>query len=163
MTHRFISEITKYANSASAKDSEARIEHLLRGMRTLKLRVYPETELELAAELLESLAGLFVNAHGQPLKLAYMDTFRQLLHPVVETATAEVNHPMWAKSVAVILQRATVMAAKARYWAVAFPLVITTLGVSTREAFMQQWQTSIDGVIARLKVRCSACRANTVG
>ncbi len=70
ISHRdasFISEITKYANSASAKDSEARIEHLLRGMRTLKLRVYPEAELELAAELLESLAALFVNAHGQPL------------------------------------------------------------------------------------------------
>ena len=128
------------------------MEHLLRGMRCLKVRVYPEEELEASSELLQNLASLFANAHGQTLKVAYAETFIHLLHPVIETATAEVNYPMWAKAVAVILQRAHIMAAKPRYWASAFPLIIVALGVSPREVIMQNWQICVDNITAKLKV-----------
>jgi len=121
-------------------------------MRHLELRVYPENELEMSADFLQQLAALFANAHGHSLKCAYAEIFTSLLHPVVETATAEVNHPQWSKAVATILQRALAMSAKPKYWAVAFPLVVVSLGVSPREALLQQWQAIVDVIIAKFKV-----------
>ncbi|EIW69507.1 hypothetical protein TREMEDRAFT_10419, partial [Tremella mesenterica DSM 1558] len=153
VSHRFVTEISRHITQQPSKDSDARLEHLLRGMRHLKIRTYPEEELEMSAELLQSLAGFFANAHGQNLKTTYVDTFLSLLHPVVETATAEVNHPMWSKAISVILQRAQGMAAKPRYWNSAFPLVIVALGLSPREAVMQSWQTCMDAITAKLRVK----------
>ncbi|WWD01575.1 hypothetical protein V866_008520 [Kwoniella sp. B9012] len=154
VSDRFIRELSKHATASQpTKEAEAKIEHLLKGMRHLKLRVYPENELEMSSEFITSLAGFFTNSHGQTLKIAYAETFTSLLHPVIETATAEVNHPLWSKAVAIIVERALAMAQKARYWPAAFPLVITALGVSPREVFMQQWQSCIDAILAKFKDR----------
>ncbi len=106
----------------------------------------------MAAEFIETLSGFFANAHGTALKIAYAEAFTHLLHPVIETATAEVNHPTWARAIAVVLQRAITMAAKPRYWSVAFPLVIVALAVSPREVFMEHWQWCIDAIQAKTKV-----------
>lgn len=152
VSDKFVLELQKHVSGAPTKESEARVEHLLRGIRHLKIRVYPEDELEMSAEFIQALATLFSAAHGQTLKTAYAECFTSLLHPVVETATAEVNHPMWSKAMAVILQRAQGMAVKPRYWVSTFPLVIAALGVSPREVFMQHWQPCIDTILAKLKV-----------
>ena len=90
----------------------------------------------MSAEFVTALAEFFVNAHGNTVKCAYAEALTSLLHPVTETATAEVNHPMWSKAIAMILDRAFAMIAKPRYWASAFPLVVVALGVSPREVFM---------------------------
>ncbi|WVR05048.1 hypothetical protein IAU60_002060 [Kwoniella sp. DSM 27419] len=154
VSDRFVRELGKFVTSTQpTKEIEAKIEHLLKGMRSLKLRVYPEAELELSSEFLQSLAGFFANTHGQNLKIAYAETLTSLLHPVVETATAEVNHPQWSKAVAIVLDRAMAMAQKARYWAVAFPLVITALGVSPRELLLQQWQSCMESIMVKFKDR----------
>lgn len=153
VSDRFTRELSKYASSAQpTKEAEARIEHLLRGMRHLKLKVYPEDDLEMSAEFIQQLAAYFANTHGQNLKCAYAETFTALLHPVIETATAEVNHPMWSKAIAIILARALAMMAKPRYWSTAFPLVVIALGVSPREVFMQQWPMCIEHINAKVKV-----------
>lgn len=153
VSDRFIRELSKYAtNQQPTKESEAKIEHLLKGMRQLQLKVYPEEELELSAEFLQSLSTFFATAHGQSLKIAYAETLSYLLHSVVETATAEVNHPIWSQAIAVILERAIGMVSKARYWGAAFPLMVTAMGVSPREGFMQQWQGVIDAILAKFKV-----------
>jgi hypothetical protein len=106
----------------------------------------------MAAEFLQGLAAFFANAHGQSLKAAYAETLTSLLHSVVGIATAEVNHPLWSKAVASILQRAQTMLAKPRYWLVAFPLVIVALGASPRDVFLQHWQANLDSIAVRLKV-----------
>jgi len=153
VSDRFTRELGKYASAAQpTKEAEIRIEHLLRGMRHLKLRMYPEDELEMSAEFMQQLAAFFSNAHGQNLKCAYAETLTSLLHPVIETATAEVNHPVWAKAVAIVLSRALTMAQKPRYWSTAFPLVVVSLGVSPKEVFLQNWSMCIEVVTARLKV-----------
>jgi hypothetical protein len=121
-------------------------------MRHLKLKVYPEKDLEISSEFIEGLAAFFANTHGQSLKCAYAETFTHLLHSVVETATAEVNHPMWSKAIAVVLSRAVALGQKPRNWPVAFPLVIVALGVSPRDVFMQHWQGCMESITARLKV-----------
>lgn len=144
--------MTKITSLPPTKEYEARIEHLLKGMRHLKIRVFPEPELEMSAEFVQSLAALYSNANSQGLKNAYADTLVHLLHPVIETATAEVHHPMWSKAIGIILQRALAGAFKPKLWAVSFPLVVVALGVSPREVFMQQWQGCIDSILPRLKV-----------
>ncbi|ODN73526.1 hypothetical protein L202_08027 [Cryptococcus amylolentus CBS 6039] len=154
VSDRFVRELSKYAtNQQPTKESEARIEHLLKGMRHLQLKVYPEDELEMSAEFIQSLSAFYASAHGQSLKIAYAETFTHLLHPVIETATAEVNHPVWAQAMAVILDRALGMVGKARYWNAAFPLMVTALGVSPREVFIQQWQNVVDAIMAKFKDR----------
>lgn len=152
MSDRFVRELGKYPTAQPNREAEARIEHLLVGLRSLKLRVYPETELEMSAEFIQALAEFFAIAHGQTIKCAYAEAFTSLLHPVIETATAEVHHPMWSKAVALILDKALAMMAKPRYWSVALPLVVVTLGVSPREVFMQHWQGCIETITAKLKV-----------
>lgn len=109
----------------------------------------------MAAEFIESLSTFFANAHGSTLKVAYAETFTHLLHPVIETATAEVNHPTWARAISVVLQRAITMTAKPRYWNVAFPLVTVALAVSPREVFMEHWQWCIDVIQTKVKVSLS--------
>ena len=151
VSDRFIRELSRYA-AAPTKETEAKIEHLLKGMRRLKLKVYPEEELEMSSEFIQAIAGFFANTHGQYLKYAYAETLIHLLHPVIETATAEVNHPMWSKAIAIILQRASGMLAKPRYWSIGFSLFVVTLGVSPREVFMQNWQVCMDHVQRGLKV-----------
>lgn len=131
-------------------------------MRRLKLKVYPEEELEMSSEFIQAIAGFFANTHGQYLKYAYAETLIHLLHPVIETATAEVNHPMWSKAITVILQRASGMLAKPRYWSIGFSLFVVTLGVSPREVFMQNWQVCMDHVQRGFKVsKHSEYRANS--
>lgn len=120
-------------------------------MRHLKLRVYPEEELEMSSDFITQLATFFNNAHGQNLKCAYAELFTSLLHPVIETATAEVNHPIWSKAIAVVLSRAQGMMAKPRYWSTAFPLVVVSLGVSPREVFLQHWPMCMDQIALKLK------------
>jgi hypothetical protein len=162
VSDRFIRELSRYA-AAPTKETEAKIEHLLKGMRRLKLKVYPEEELEMSSEFIQAIAGFFANTHGQYLKYAYAETLIHLLHPVIETATAEVNHPMWSKAIAVILQRASGMLAKPRYWSIGFSLFVVTLGVSPREVFMQNWQVCIDHVQRGFKVSHMAGIALTSG
>ncbi|KAL1411204.1 Cell morphogenesis protein PAG1 [Vanrija albida] len=154
VSDRFTREISGLSSGAS-KDQESKIEHILKGVSHLKLKVYPEDELEMAAEFLQTLSTFFANAHGSQLKSAYADTLTRLLHPVIETATAEVNHPVWAKAIAVVLQRAIAMASKPRYWPIAFPLVVVALCVSPREVFMEHWQGCIDNIASKSKDRSS--------
>ena len=130
-------------------------------MRHLQLRVYPETELELSAEFIEQLSAFFANAHGQSLKCAYAETFTSLLHPCIEIATAEVNHPMWSKAIATVLARALVMCQKPRYWPTAFPLVVVALGVSPRDVFLSHWQSCIDAIFLRFKVSNASFKGNS--
>lgn len=154
VSERFTHEIGTL-NAAAPKDLDARVEHILKGVRHLKLKVYPDDNLEMASEFLQTLSVFFVNAHGNSLKSAFAETFTHLLHPVIESATAEVNHPLWSKAVATVLQRAMVMASKPRYWNVAFPLVVVALSVSPREVFMEHWQACIDSISSKTKDRTS--------
>lgn len=154
ISDRFIREMSKYASLPSSKDTDMRMEHLLRGMRYLKIKVYPEDELEMSSEFIQSLASLYASPHvaSQGLKNAYADTLVHLLHPVIETATAEVNHPLWSKAITLILQKALAAASKPKYWTASFPLVVVALGVSPRDLFMQHWQGCIDAILTKLRV-----------
>ncbi|KAK4689950.1 hypothetical protein P7C73_g153, partial [Tremellales sp. Uapishka_1] len=99
VSDRFVVELNRCVTSGPPpKDIEVKVEHLLKGMKHLKLRVYPEEELELSAEFLHALSRHFANAHGQNLKAAYAETLTSLLHPVVESSDHEPETSLLGRS-----------------------------------------------------------------
>lgn len=66
-----------------AKESEARLEQIIRGMRYIKLVVYPMEAFEEAAEFVEGLANVFDAASGARIKSALAQTLTQIFEPVI--------------------------------------------------------------------------------
>jgi hypothetical protein len=52
----------------------------------------------------------------------------------------------------IIYPKAKDMMSKPRYWAVAYPLVITCLCVAPRDYFLKHWMSCFDAGLAKLKV-----------
>jgi hypothetical protein len=77
-----------------------------------------------------------------------------LMGTVFRTAQVETNDPTWRKAIEFIHPRAVSMASKPRYWAIAFPLVVTSLCVAPQDFFLKNWWTCVEGCLAKLKVCC---------
>ncbi|KAF9908249.1 Cell morphogenesis protein PAG1 [Linnemannia zychae] len=153
VSDRFIAELEKYKTGAPVKDKEVelRMEMLIRGMRYLNLKLYPMNCLEDTADFLQSCAGFFKLARGIRIKHAYAELFVQLLTPVAKVALAEVNHPIWSKTVELIFPKARKMINKPRHVQVAFPLVTMLLCVSKKDFFMKHWQVIFDACREKFK------------
>jgi hypothetical protein len=137
----------------------------------------------MCADFLHDIASFFAQTHGSTLKTAYAETIQRIIHPIanvcrsrdhrlprhrsltlgrlsplvlLQTATAEVNHPQWAKAVAIIYTQAQKML-KDKYWHVGFPLAAVALCVSPREVFREHWLDLITAGFVRLRVRQALC------
>ncbi|CAO3652266.1 unnamed protein product [Mucor fragilis] len=139
VSDRFIAELEKYNSQTIMKERQGHMEMLIKGMRYLKIKIYPVDALEETADFLSSCASFFKNAHGAKVKHAYAKLFIQLLLPVAQVAVAEVNFPSWAKAVDVMYPRAIKMTLKPRHILAAYPLVTTLLCVSRKEFFAANW------------------------
>jgi Cell morphogenesis N-terminal len=65
------------------KDSDLRLEVLVKGTKYLQLKVWPPESFEEGADFLDRFALCFANAHGR-LKPAFAESLVQLLHPIAE-------------------------------------------------------------------------------
>ncbi|KAG2181999.1 hypothetical protein INT43_006925 [Umbelopsis isabellina] len=154
VSDRFIAELEKYNYHAIMKEKQNKIEMLIRGMRYLKIKIYPLDALEETADFLQSCAGFFKNAHGAKIKHAYAKMFIQLLLPVAAVAVAEVNFPAWSKTVDLIYPRALKMTLKPRRLMVnarmsGFPLMTTLLCVSRKEFFIANWYPFVENCLSK--------------
>ncbi|KAF8962300.1 cell morphogenesis N-terminal-domain-containing protein [Flammula alnicola] len=131
-----------------SKDAGTRYENLVKGLKHIKIKVWPPEAFEEGAEFMESLSKSYGNAHGQ-LKIAFAETLIMLLHPIGKTAQAETNNPQWGKAIEIIYPRAREMSK--RYWQVAFPLAITALCVAPQAYFLKHWQPFFENSISKLK------------
>lgn len=147
---RFIADIEKNINPVT-KEAELKTEMVIKGMRYLQLKIYPEDALEESAEFVESLAKFFVKTHNSTLQVAYSEVLCEILAPVAGTATAEVNHPMWVAAVESIYARATEMAQKPKTWTVGFRLACMTLSTMPHEQFTANWFQLYEGNLGKLK------------
>ena len=86
VSDRFIAELEKYNNQTIMKERQSHMEMLIKGMRYLKIKLYPVDALEETADFIYSCAGFFKNAHGAKVKHAYADLFIQLLLPAAEVS-----------------------------------------------------------------------------
>ncbi|KAJ1982086.1 Cell morphogenesis protein PAG1 [Dimargaris verticillata] len=152
MSDRFIAELEKIPPGPIP--NEPQVEVVVRGMRYLRLKIYPVDALEETAQFLLSCTKFFLQAaHGLRIKFAYAEVFTQLLLPIGAVADAEVNFPDWAKSMEMLLSRATKMCTKPRYTAVAYPLMTAVLCASRREVFLAKFMSFLDQAFQRLKDR----------
>jgi len=156
VTDRFTRELEQIERGFVAKENEARIEHIILGMRFLRFQTYPMEAFEEAAEFTESLAALFDAASGSRIKIAFATALNALFTSVVESATAEVNHPLWARAMQTIHGKAMAMTAKPRYWPAAIPLVCTVVAAAPQDFLLANWQACVDLCMAKLKVRSTS-------
>lgn len=71
----------------------------------------------------------------------------------MQTAQAEVNHPMWARALEGVYHKTKEMMAKRQYWGVAYPLLVVSLCVAPRDFFLQNWSWCFEMGAAKLKER----------
>ena len=155
VSDRFIAELERLPfNASDATDAQEnrRIELIIRAMRFLKLKLYPEAALEETSEFLQSLGKFFCQVKSIRVKHAYAEIFLELLLPLAGVAVAEVNHPNWVQGIETIFPRASKMATKPKHWLVAYPLMTALLCVSRREFFLEHWMSIIEGGFQKAKV-----------
>ncbi|KAF8156931.1 cell morphogenesis N-terminal-domain-containing protein [Crassisporium funariophilum] len=151
VTDRFLAELSPIAMGQVSKDLGVKYENLVKGLKHIKIKVWPPEAFEEGAEFMESLSKSFANAHGPGLKIIFAEVLIMLLHPIGKTAQAETNNPQWGKAIEIIYPKAREMMGKPRYWQVAFPLAITSLCVAPQSYFLKHWQSCFESVISKLK------------
>ncbi|KAF8755502.1 Cell morphogenesis N-terminal [Rhizoctonia solani] len=151
VTDRYLRELEPVAAGQVLRDHDARYEHIVEGLKHIRIKVWPPEAFEEGAEFMETLSKSFANAHGTRLKIAFVKSLVEILHPIGKTAQAEVNHPGWAKAIDLIYPKAREMITKPRYFAVAYPLVISSLCVAPQDFFAKNWMACIDLSIAKMK------------
>lgn len=137
----------------ATRELEARATLLVRGMRPLRVKPRPADVWDSTCDFMLSLARLFANAHGQPLKYAYCQVLRELLQRIASSARTELGNQKWRSVVETMKPRLSLLLSKPKHWQEAFPLMCTLLCVSPSEAFVPQWSSLALSTQSRLKER----------
>ena len=153
VTERFLNELTQVMTSGTgaAAQVDAKVDLLIRSMRFLKLRVYPQDCLDQTVQFLGILARQFNDAQSTTIRHAYTQVLTELLLPIGAVATAEVNIPEWMTSVELIYAKAVKMASKPRHTLVVLPLVATLMSVSRKDTFLTKLNPVLDMLYQRFK------------
>ncbi|KAF4542262.1 Cell morphogenesis protein [Lasiodiplodia theobromae] len=155
---RFIADLKEMQKHLSVKGIhnraiEGKAVLIVRGMKSLKLKYSPEDGWARSCDLMQNLAELFADVHGQPVKYAYCNLFEELLLPIAANATSEVNLPKWKRFLDTIKPRISQMLSKPKHWQIAFPLMTVLTCVSPHDAFASQWMSLITPLGPKLKER----------
>ncbi|CAN9189232.1 unnamed protein product [Alternaria alternata] len=137
------------------RDHEAKGALLIRALRHLQVKSYPEETWDRTCDFMLSMAKLFTSAHGQPVKYAYCQVLRELLLRITSKATIELNAPKWKTVIDMMKQRAAILLGKPKHWHEAFPLMAAVLCASPTETFLSQWLALALSTQPRLKERAT--------
>jgi hypothetical protein len=137
------------------RDAEARGALLLRALRNVKIKTYPEDAWDRSCDFMFCMAKLYTNAHGQPMKYGYCQVLRELLLRVASKATIEINSPKWKPVIDMMKQRTSILLGKPKHWHEAFPLMVALLCVSPIESFLSQWLALVLTTPPKLKERAT--------
>ncbi|KAF1993594.1 hypothetical protein P154DRAFT_567906 [Amniculicola lignicola CBS 123094] len=135
------------------RDLESKGALLVRGMRYLRVKSYPQASWDQTCDYMLSLAKLFSSAHGQTIKYAYCQILRELLLRIASKSTAEFSTPKWKAVVEMLRSRVSLLLSKPKHWQEAFPLMSALLSVSPPESFTSQWLQLALSAQPRLKER----------
>ncbi|KAF2736143.1 cell morphogenesis protein-like protein [Polyplosphaeria fusca] len=157
---RFVADLKHIDNQSSAKgqfnrELEAKGALLVRGMRYMRVKSYPEDAWERTCDFMLSLAKLFANVHGQTIKYAYCQILKELFLRIASGATTELNHPKWRAVIETIKPRMSLLLSKPKHWQEAYPLMAALLCVSPTESFNAQWLSLALSTQPRLKERAT--------
>ncbi|KAH7068778.1 cell morphogenesis N-terminal-domain-containing protein [Paraphoma chrysanthemicola] len=157
---KFITDLKGIDSQMSIKnqynrDTEARGSLLIRALRTVKVKTFPEEAWDRSCDFMLSMAKLYTNAHGQPIKYAYCQVLRELLLRVAANATTEINNPKWKAILDLMKQRTSILLGKPKHWQEAFPLMVALLCVSPMDSFLSQWLALALATQPKLKERAT--------
>lgn len=153
ISDRFVEILEQSTKAPASKSVEDLLVAAIQSLRHLKITTYPMELFEEGADFVDVLARHYAHCHGFRVKSGFAEAFAHLMLPVAQTASAEVNHPTWTKAIDTIWPRMTAMAAKPRYWSVAYPLHVTLLAVSPEEKLASNWFACVEAGVAKLKDR----------
>lgn len=156
----FVADLEQYQRflgqkGAADREIEARAVLLVKGMRYMKLDNSTEEAWNRSCDFLQSIAKLFVEVHGQPVKYAYCQLLRELLLPIASRINVEFNHPKWKVIIESIRTRLAGLMAKPKHWHEAYPLLAAVLCASPADIFTAQWIPVAVSNQTRLKERAS--------
>jgi hypothetical protein len=137
------------------RDHELKGALLIRALRYLRVKSYPEDTWDRTCDFMMSMAKLFTSAHGQPIKYAYCQVLRELLLRIASRATIELNTPKWKAVIEMMKQRAAILLGKPKHWPDAFPLMAAILCASPTDIFLSQWLALALSTQPRLKERAT--------
>ncbi|OAL45263.1 cell morphogenesis protein-like protein [Pyrenochaeta sp. DS3sAY3a] len=137
------------------RDHEAKGALLIRALRYIKVKTYPEEAWDHTCDFMLSCAKLFTNAHGQPIKYAYCQVLRELLLNIASKATTEINSSKWKSVIDMMKQRSAILLGKPKHWHEAFPLMTAILCASPTEIFLSQWLALALSTQPKLKERAT--------
>lgn len=172
VSDRFIADLEKVPASVKQED-EPRLHLLIHGMRYLKLTNYPLDRFEESAEFVQSLAKFFEKSHNDCIILAYCEVLSNLILPLANILTAEVNHPIWVEAIEKIYRKAyhiwsqalrtgsgssssvnlnnSAVNASNNAWAYSVHLMTAALAVSRKELFSKVWYDVIEQNMFKLR------------
>jgi hypothetical protein len=157
ITERLIAELEKWQKQGDHRTPaiQTRMEILILSMRYLKVKTTPEDAWNRTCSFMLALARLFVNAHGERVKLAYCSVLEKFLSSIAAAPTQQLNGQMWRLVLDTINPRIAQLLAKPRYWQSAYPLSALLLCLSPKEYFITNWSPSVSTLTPRLKDRVS--------
>ncbi|KAF2467626.1 cell morphogenesis protein-like protein [Lindgomyces ingoldianus] len=141
------------------RDIEMKGALLVRGMRNLRVKPFPEDAWDRTCDFMQSLSKLFSNVHGQAIKYAYCQVLKELLLRIAARATTEFSMPKWRAVVDTMKPRLSLLLSKPKHWSEAFPLMSALLCVSPTETFSAQWLSLAMSTQPRLKERATRALA----
>ena len=142
-----------------SRESEGRLELTILAMKHLRIKTQSENAWKESCEFLYTLAELFVQSHGQPIKHAYCRILEQLVLPVAASTISQLHTFKWRDFQNTVNPRLTQMLVKPRHWLDAFPLSVTLLCASTPESFAAQWLSVVTSLQSKLKDRMTRSTA----
>ncbi|KAF2755319.1 hypothetical protein EJ05DRAFT_97917 [Pseudovirgaria hyperparasitica] len=128
---------------------------LIKGMRYLRLDTSSESKWHRSCDFMTALGRFFADAHGQPVKYAYCQLFKELLLPVAARAKLEFNEPKWRAFFEILRPRVSNLISKPKHWHEAYPLQAAMLCTAPADLFASQWLAAALSCQSRLKERAS--------
>ena len=160
VTNRFLTEldycqreIARNAGNLFAKETEARAELLILGMRHIQIQTQPGQAWAHSCDFIRNLSKLFVNAHGTQIKQSYCQILEKLVQPIAADPKSDVSSPRWRECLELLNPRIIQMLTKPRHWNAGFPLSALILCCSPKEVFASGWQAMVISLAPKLKDR----------
>ena len=147
-------------DSRESREATARLELLVRALTYVNIGTRTEPQWRESCDFLYSLAQIFSNSHGQPIKHAYCEALELLVLPIAAASSPHLlNATRWRDFTSVLNSRLSPMMTKPRYWLEASPLSNMLLCASPSELFLHQWQSAFAVLTPKLKEKVTRASA----
>lgn len=125
----------------------------IRSFAEVKLTIYPAEELDSTLNLVEILASYYTDAKQAETREAFGFSLAEMLRPIIEVVSAEVNLPKWDKVFAKILfSRVSALCEKQKYRAMTVRLAVIVVCLCKKSIFEEKWLGLAEAIAILIRV-----------